>query len=45
MHGDPAPLDTDFEVLASSPRRFSRRVQLVLLAVVVLVAGIVGVRG
>ena len=44
MHGDPAPLDPEFELLASSPRRFSRRVQLVVLAVVLLLAAVAGVR-
>jgi hypothetical protein len=43
MHADPA-LDGDFELLASSPRRLSRRVQLVLLVLVVLVAAIGGYR-
>jgi hypothetical protein len=43
MQADPA-LDGDFELLASSPRRLSRRVQLVLLILVLLVATVGGMR-
>lgn len=43
MHDEPAPLEDGFEVLAP-PSRLSRRVQIVLTAVVLLVAATVGVR-
>jgi hypothetical protein len=44
MQADHAPLDAEFELLASSPRRFSRRVQVVLLVVLVLAGGVLGLR-
>jgi hypothetical protein len=44
VQSHPAPLEDGYEVLASSSRKLSRRVRLVLLAVVVVVGGVAGVR-